>query len=113
MIARLMTIKDQLLGQIYFGVLYRKVVLWKDLDIGGKDGESIFAEPKVVEVHDKMNWYQQEYNCTPTRLLYEPIDGTRPGLYTDYSDSSIFKLDTCDTLHDSVLGVLEMETLMS
>jgi hypothetical protein len=49
-IAKLMTMKDRLQSQIYFAVMYRKQILWDDLDIGGKEGEEIYASPKVVEV---------------------------------------------------------------
>jgi hypothetical protein len=49
--------KDLLLGQIYFAVMYRKQILWEDLDIGGKEGDAIYASPKVVEISDKMNFY--------------------------------------------------------
>jgi hypothetical protein len=48
-------------------------MLWKDLDIGGKEGEAIYAQPKVVEVHEKMQWYKAEYGYIPNRLLYIPI----------------------------------------
>jgi hypothetical protein len=39
--------------------MYRKQILWDDLDMnkGGKDGEDIFASPKVVEVSEKMISY--------------------------------------------------------
>jgi hypothetical protein len=37
--------------------MYRKQILWDDLDIGGKEGEAVYASPKVVEIHDKMTAY--------------------------------------------------------
>lgn len=37
--------------------MYRKQILWEDLDIGSKEGESTYASPKVVEIHEKMSEY--------------------------------------------------------
>lgn len=54
-VAKLMTMKDLLVGQIYFAVMYRKQILWEDLDIGGKEGEASYVSPKVVEIHEKMS----------------------------------------------------------
>ena len=35
--------------------MYRKQILWEDLDIGNKDNEAVYASPKVVEIHERMN----------------------------------------------------------
>lgn len=40
------------MGQIYFAVMYRKQILWDDLDMSSK--EEMYASPKVVEVSEKM-----------------------------------------------------------
>ena len=108
-VARLMTIKDQLQRQIYFGILYRKQILWEELDIGGKEGEAIYASPKVVEIHEKMQTYQQDWGYKPTKLVYESIDSAKPGLYTQQSN---WNAETCETLKDCVQSIIEMETLI-
>jgi len=89
--------------------MYRKQILWDDLDIGGKEGEAVYAPPKVVEIHDKMTAYQQEWGYKPTKMVYEPITDTKQGLYTKPND---FKAETAETLKDMVSSCIEMETLI-
>ena len=75
-----------------------------------KEGEAIYASPKVVEIHDKMSRYQQDWGYKPTKMPYEPVDQLKPGLYTGSSDS--WKAETAETLRDCISGVLEMENLI-
>lgn len=103
--------KDQLQGQIFFAVMYRKQILWDDLDIGGKEGEAVYASPKVVEIHEKMTAYQQEWGYKPTKMVYEPITENKPGLYTR-AKADDFKPETSETLKDMVGSCIEMETLI-
>ena len=76
---------------------------------GGKDGEDIFASPKVVEVSDRMIAYQQELGYKPTKFIFEPITQSRPGLYTKHSDC---KPETAETLKDMLAGCIELEQLI-
>lgn len=89
--------------------MYRKQILWDDLDIGGKEGEAVYASPKVVEIHDKMTAYQQEWGYKPTKMVYEPINENKTGIYTKPND---FKPETSETLKDMVNSCIEMETLI-
>lgn len=88
--------------------MYRKQILWDDLDMnkGGKDGEDIFASPKVVEVSEKMISYTQELGYKPTKYIFEPITQSRPGLYTKHDDC---KAETAETLKDMLQGCNELE----
>ena len=36
-LARLLNIKDEMSQQIYYGVVYKKMLLWRDLNITGSD----------------------------------------------------------------------------
>lgn len=103
--------KDQLHGQIFLAVMYRKQILWDDLDMNksGKDGEDIYASPKVVEVSDKMNSYIVELGYKPVKFIYDIDSIAKPGIYTKTSDS---KADTAETLRDMVSGVVEVEQLV-
>lgn len=106
-----MTMKDQLIGQIYFAVMYRKQILWDDLDMnkGGKDGEDIYASLKVVEVSEKMNQYAQELGYKPIRFIYEPVTDLKLGLYTKGQDC---KPETAETLKDMIAGTIDLEHLI-
>ena len=92
-IAKLMTLKDDLQGQIFRGVMYRKIMLFDDLSVNndGKEGEEIYASPKVVEINNKIAEYVEQYRFKPPRLIYEPITASKPGLYTQAND---FRYDT-------------------
>ncbi len=109
-VAKLMTIKDQLLGQIFFAVMYRKMMLFDDLSVNndGKDGEDIYESPKVVEVYAKINQYVSELGYKPPKLIYEPITVQKLGIYTSKQD---LKQDTAETLKDMVNQIVEMEQL--
>ena len=75
----------------------------------GKDGEDIYASPKVVEVSDKMNEYVVELGYKPQKFIYDINSISMPGIYTKTSDS---KADTAETLKDMVSGVVEVEQLV-
>jgi hypothetical protein len=46
-LARLMNIKDELSQQIFFGLIYRKMLLWRDLNITGSgQKEEIIVVPQ-------------------------------------------------------------------
>lgn len=91
--------------------MYRKQILWDDLDIGGKEGEAVYTSPKVVEIHEKMTTYQQEWGYKPTKMVYEPITENKPGLYTR-AKADNFKPETSETLKDMIGSCIEMETLI-
>jgi len=71
----MMTIKDELVGQLCTALMYRKIMLFEDLSVNndGKEGEDIYASPKVVNIHDKINNYVADLGYKPPRLIYEPI----------------------------------------
>lgn len=82
-----MTLKDELLGQIFTSLMYRKIMLFDDLSVNndGKDGEEIYASPKVVHIHNLINKYVEELNYKPPKLIYEPItvlSSFKSGIYT-------------------------------
>ncbi len=78
------------------------------MDIGGKEGESSYVSPKVVEIHEKMSQYAQEWGYKPTKMVYVPVTESKLGIYTKQE----FKPETAESLKDMVLGVVEMETLI-
>jgi len=51
MICKLMDLKDNILNQIFSGMLYRKIVIWVDLNITSDKYEA----EKVVFLHNLIN----------------------------------------------------------
>ena len=86
-IALLMTMKDDLMGQIFTACMYRKVILFEDLSVNndGNNGEETYASPKVVHVHKIMDKYMEELGYKPARLIYQPVTVAniiKNGIYT-------------------------------
>lgn len=108
-IAKLMSMKDSLQGQIFMGVLYRKCIIWADLNItsGGKEGEDVYGHQKVVEIFAKISEYKQNLNYLPGKLTYEPITESTPGVY-----SSEGELETSLAMQAMILNIIEMEQLI-
>ena len=105
-----MTLKDDLVCQIFTAVMYRKTILFEDLSVNndGKEGEEIYVSPKVVEIYDRINKYQVELGFKPPKLIYEPVSVGRSGLYTNKSD---FRAETIETMKDMFREIVEMEQL--
>lgn len=91
--------------------MYRKIILFDDLSVNndGKEGEDIYASPKVVEINDKINSYVEEFRYKPPKLIYEPvIVSGKAGIYTQAHDNAAH---TADTMKDMINQILEMEQL--
>jgi len=80
--------------------MYRKIILFDDLSVNndGKDGEEIYASPKVVEIHAKINNYVEELRYKPPKLIYEPVTSQKPGIYTQYEN----RAHTAESLRDMI-----------
>ena len=91
--------------------MYRKQIMWKDLDMNksGKDGEDIYASPKVVEVNELMNNYLENLGYTPKELIFDIERVSKPGIYTK---AFVNKPETADTLKDMIKGTIELEKLI-
>ena len=95
--------------------MYRKIMLFEDLSVNtdGKDGEEIYASPKVVNIHALINKYQEQLSYKPPRMIYTPITVERlykekNGIYTQNENS---RPNTAESLRDMIAQVTEMETL--
>lgn len=100
-LARLMTIKDNLLLQIFQAVIYRKLILFEDLGVNhSTDGdEEVYAAPVVVKVHDKMHAYVNEMGYKPPRLIYDPVTSAQAGVY---NSAGTFRAETSETLKEMI-----------
>ncbi len=110
-LVKLMSMKDSLQGQIFMGILYRKSIIWADLNItsGGKEGEDIYAHQKVVEIFAKISDFKQNLHYLPGKLPYDPITVATPGIYTS---TGAGELETSLAMQAMILNVIEMEHLI-
>jgi hypothetical protein len=107
-----MTLKDELMGQIFKAVMYRKIMLFDDLSVNndGKEGEEIYASPKVVEINNQILDYVERFRYKPPRLIYEPVTVSKSGVYTQPAQAAQeYRQDTCETMKDMIGEILEME----
>jgi hypothetical protein len=88
--------------------MYRKIMLFDDLSVNndGKEGEEIYASPKVVEINNQILEYVERFRYKPPKLIYEPVTVSNAGIYTQAHD---FRQDTCETMKDMIGEILEME----
>ena len=78
MICKIMDIKDNILNQIYSGMLYRKIVIWIDLNITSDKYEA----EKVVFLHNLVNQKRAEKSYVPTKLAFETFEIDYQGFYS-------------------------------
>jgi hypothetical protein len=57
LLAKLLNLKDNLQKQVFMGVLYRKLIIWMDLNIQSDDFEHI----KIVEAISIIQDLKEEY----------------------------------------------------
>jgi hypothetical protein len=72
-LAKLLSIKDNLANQLYLAVLYKKQILWSCLDLHkqSRDGEPTYASPKVVQIFKIMQNYEDDFGYTPPTMFFE------------------------------------------
>lgn len=78
LIAKLLNLKDNLQKQVFMGVLYRKLVIWMDLNIQSDD----FEHSKVVEAINLINDLKEQLKYIPARLYYTEVDLETAGPYS-------------------------------
>lgn len=59
-------------------LLYRKIVLWMDLNITSDD----FVHAKVVEVMGMIDNYKDQLNYVPSKINYTDIQMASDGIYS-------------------------------
>ena len=63
-----------------------------------RDGDDIYATPKVVEVKEKMNNYELDFGYKPMKLIFDMSTMLKPGLYT----KAECKPECAETLKDMI-----------
>lgn len=109
LISKLMNMRENLLRQIFNASLYRKLVIWNDLNI--KPDE--WGHQRVVDCVNRINDYQESLDYIPTKLEFEELTLDVPG-YFSFSEHSCSgtMAESTDTLDATIASFNEMENLI-
>lgn len=105
-ISRLLNMRDIIQKQIMFSCLYRKLLVWNDLNI--HPGE--YCEEKVVECSKILNDYQEKLGYMPTKMQYEKVSLDQQGYFSPESDGK--SCESTDTFEQMVDSFINMEDLI-
>lgn len=99
--------KENLCMQIYKATVYRKLVVWKDLNIQLEEYQSY----TVVEKVKQMNKFIETEGYIPIQLPFEEINLDTPGFFS-FSEQSGNNADSTEYLDQTIGSLIEMENLI-
>lgn len=105
-ISKLLNLKDNLQKQVLKGVLYRKLVIWMDLNIQSDE----FVHLKVVEAIKHITDLKEQLKYVPSKHFFAEVDLETPGPYTLSTDPN--NSETIKDLEALCEGFFEMENLI-
>ena len=99
LISKLLNLKDHLHKQVFMGILYRKLVIWMDLNI--QSDEFVHSSKliktaymmwrqllitlciiEVVEAINMINDFKEQLHYIPSKLFFSEVDLNTPGIYS-------------------------------
>lgn len=107
-IAKLMNLKDNMMKQITHALIYRKILLFKDLNINSAD----FVEAKVADIMGQMEDLEKEYGYIPTKAKLEEVKLSSIGAYTPTGEGEGKFSEGVENLYSLSLSMLEMENII-
>lgn len=115
LIAKLLNLKDHLQKQILMGILYRKLVIWMDLNIQSDEfvhsSKSLISSDilsEVVEAINIINDCKEQLGFVPSKLFYKEVGLETLGTYSINNE-----LTDCTSNVESVFeAFVEMENLI-
>lgn len=116
LLAKLLNLKDNLQKQIFFGILYKKLVVWLDLNIQSDEfvHQSIAFNHnipiEVVEAINLINDFKESLNYVPQKNFYQEVDLESIGQYSFLSEGKLS--DSVSTLEAVVDCIMDMENLI-
>ena len=99
--------RENLLKQVFEVSLYRKLVIWNDLNIQPDE----YCPQKVVDRLNQINNFQETLGYVPTRLEFEEINLDTPGFFSFLENTGNIAEST-DTLDAQTGSLIEMENLI-
>lgn len=90
LLAKLLNIKDHLQRQVFKGLLYRKLVVWMDLNIQSDEYVhqcnppllSLITFSEVVELMNMIMNFRENLKYVPSKLFFKEVTLDTPGAYT-------------------------------
>ena len=79
-INKIISIKDDILSQVFAAMTFKKTVIWCDLKImpgsskNADTNDEIYTSEKIAEAHEKIEEFEQRYGYLPTKLNYRQTD---------------------------------------
>ena len=98
--------RDNLQQQIFNACLYRKLLVWNDLNI--HPGE--YCKAKVVDCIKMINDFQDKLNYKPTKLQFRELTLETPGYFS--ADNGKGNCESTETLDALIENVVDMEELI-
>ena len=101
-IVKLMDIKDYLQTQLFSAVLYRKIVVWLDLNITSKD----YKPEKECALHTMIDEQRHAPNgVIQTLLNYDVVDESHEGFFSQGTDAPTEMVNSELAMVDAVLDL--------
>lgn len=107
-VAKLMNMKDNLLKQVTHALIYRKILLFKDLGINSAD----FVESKVADITNQMDDLEKEYGYIPTKARLDEVKLSTPGVYSISFEGEGRFSESVENLYSLSLSFFEMENII-
>ena len=105
LIGKMLNMRDGLQKQIFHSSLYRKLIIWSDLNIQPDE----YSHQKVVECINQINEFQEKLNYKPTKLEFQEVHLEMPGYFSFQENAHC---ESTDTLDACIFAFLDMENLI-
>ena len=118
-----MDIKDALYSQLFEALLYKKTVLYENLDLNSsvatKENNIIYMSEKVVQMHEKLVEFQTSKGYLPKNIDYVPVTEETTGPYSQFGinedgiDMSSEETESSKWLFSLTEAYVDMSELLS
>ena len=109
LVAKLFNLKENVLVQVIKGLLYKKVVLWMDLNINTNE----FVHTDIVKMIEQINRFKETMGVIPTKLSYDEVNLETDGIYLKAGDDTHSSTsEMLNTLHALTESFIDMEGLI-
>ena len=99
--------RDSLQKQIFHSSLYKKLLVWHDLNIQADE----WCHQKVVECINQINEFQETLSFMPTKLEFKEISLETPGYFSS-SETAGENCESTYTLEATIEHFNDMENLI-
>jgi hypothetical protein len=108
LVAKLLNVRDNLHRQVFHSCLYRKLLIWNDLNIQCDE----YSHQRVVDCFNEINDFQEKFNYKPTKLAFKEVTIETPGYFSLSEASTNEKCEATDTMDAMIQNYIDMENLI-